>query len=88
MTPITIATQLEYLAKRLRSSCGNAADPLWKYQPSPCDFARQLMGLAIECEEQGDLWTKERDAHPCIYCTKLECECYDSDVYADMGARG
>jgi hypothetical protein len=79
MTPITLATQLEYLAKRLRSSC----------EPnSPCDFARQLMGLAIECEEQGDLWTKERDAHPCIYCTKLECECYDSDVYADMGARG
>jgi hypothetical protein len=42
-------------------------------------------------------WHKAKEAKPCIkqlktksciYCMKVECECSDFDVSADMGAKG
>jgi hypothetical protein len=42
-------------------------------------------------------WRKAKEAKPCIkqlktksciYCMKVECECSDFDVSADMGAKG
>jgi hypothetical protein len=37
-------------------------------------------GLLPECANN---WAK-----PCIYCMKVECECSNLDVSADMGAKG
>ena len=44
-----------------------------------------------------DKWRKAKEDKPCIkqlktksciYCMKVECECSDFDVSADMGAKG
>jgi L-ribulose-5-phosphate 3-epimerase UlaE len=44
-----------------------------------------------------EAWRKAKEAKPCIkqlktksciYCMKVECECSDFDVSADMGAKG
>lgn len=49
---------------------------------------------SIDCTEA---WNKAKEAKPCIkqlktksciYCMKVECECSDFDVSADMGAKG
>jgi hypothetical protein len=55
--------------------------------------------LAIDVFNSKNLnaWHKAKDAKPCIkqlktksciYCMKVECECSDFDVSADMGAKG
>ena len=68
MTPEAIAAQLEYLAKRLRHGCGDGScqskRPEGMHTNSSCvcepiRFASQLMGLSLECEEQGRRWNKE-----------------------------
>lgn len=68
MTPDAIAAQLEYLAKRLRCGCGNAGcqvhEPVGLHTNGACNcqptnYAKQLMGLVIECEQQGHFWAKD-----------------------------
>jgi hypothetical protein len=68
MTPSSIASQLEYLARRLRHGCGNAGcqikPPEGLHTNSACHcqptkFASQFLGLWLECEEQGREWEKE-----------------------------
>lgn len=69
MTPSAVASQLEFLANRLRHGCGNAGCVV--KQPEglhtngccncqPKNYASQLMGLAIECEQMGSKWEEER----------------------------
>lgn len=73
MTPDAIAAQLEYLANRLRVGCGNAgcqvAPPTGMHTNGACrceptSFARQLMGLAIECERHGSTWPHAKESKP------------------------
>ena len=69
MTPEFIALRLEFLANRLRNGCGSEScqvkDPDKSVYIScncqPKNYARTLMGLAIECETQGNFWNKSRE---------------------------
>ena len=67
MTPSAIAAQLEFLAGRLRNGCHNHGcqikAPTGQATNGPCqcsprNFASQLMGLALECEQNGTRWEK------------------------------
>ena len=69
MSPDAIASDLEFLANRLRSGCGNAGcqvkPPVGLHTNGSCNcqpsnYARQLMGLALECEKQGHSWPKAK----------------------------
>ena len=44
-----------------------------------------LVEAILKGEEIG---RKEKESKPCIYCMKVECECSDFDISADMGAKG
>ena len=75
MTPESIASNLEDLANRLRNGCGNVGcqvkEPVG-FDPNiygscncqPKNYARTLMGLAIECELQGNFWKKNKESQP------------------------
>lgn len=73
MTADAIASQLEYLAHRLRFGCGNAGCQISPPEGIPANgacrcepknFARQLMGLAIECEHHGSRWPHAKETKP------------------------
>ena len=73
MTPESVASNLEYLANRLRNGCGNAGcqvkEPVGLHTNGSCNcqpknYARTLMGLAIECEMQGNFWEKTEESKP------------------------
>jgi hypothetical protein len=72
MTPESVASNLEYLANRLRNGCGSEScqvkDPDKSVYIScncqPKNYARTLMGLAIECETQGYFWEKDKESQP------------------------
>jgi len=80
--------QYQERIKRLEEAGNNL---LWNFCP---EYTSDLT------QEQSDAlkqWNKAKEAKPCIkqlktksciYCMKVECECSDFDVSADMGAKG
>jgi hypothetical protein len=67
----------------------------WVWMMNYCKTHRVSPTLGWESAEKA--WRKAKEAKPCIkqlktksciYCMKVECECSDFDVSADMGAKG
>jgi hypothetical protein len=55
--------------------------------------AAAFMGWHMEIEKwnkakEAKLCIKQLKTKSCIYCMKVECECSDFDVSANMGAQG
>lgn len=71
MTHSALASQLEFLARRLRNGCGNG-DCIVKRPEgmrtngacncAPRNYSSQLLGLSLECESMGLVW--DRDSKP------------------------
>ena len=73
MSPNAVANQLAFLAYRLRNGCGNAGcqvkEPTGMHANGSCtcqpsNYAKQLLGLALDCEEQGSSWRKTKEDKP------------------------
>ncbi len=79
--------------KRLEEA-GDAMAPM---NDTECECDDRSVLICKYCFDSSTRWFKAKEAKPCIkqlktksciYCMKVECECSDFDVSADMGSKG
>jgi len=83
--------------RKLNIHALNLTDRIRRLEEAGDALYEGWIGYGFTKDKHLATWLKAKEAKPCIkqlktksciYCMKVECECSDFDVSADMGAKG